>query len=89
MSTVSRDWQASSMPPPHPPALLKAQAILPSTAIQWGPMVSSQKRFMRQDRIPMLVGLPTASPSHQSTSSAAASSSDRIRTSVSGICRAP
>src|SRR5947209_4012623 len=37
----------------------------------------------------MLVGLPSASPSHQSTSSAVASSTLRRRTSMPGIRPAP
>ena len=83
------DWQASSMPPPQPPALLNAHPIFPSTFIQCDSMVSSQNRFIFQDTRPMLVGLPTAIPSHQSTSSADAASTCRIRTSVSGTCLAP
>ncbi len=40
-------------------------------------------------RTPMFVGLPTASPSHQTTSSAVASSTERSRTSVSAMLFAP
>src|SRR5436309_11444858 len=89
MSTVSRDWQASSVPPPQPPEDEKAQAILPSTFIQCGAIGSSQKRFIFQDKRPMLVGLPRASPSHQSTSSGIASSTWRRRTSTPGMLPAP
>src|SRR4029077_7819407 len=89
ISTVSSDWQASSVPPPQPPDEEKAQAILPSTFIQWGAMVSSQNRFIFQDSRPMLVGLPSANPSHQSTSSAVASSTLRRRTSMAGMVAAP
>jgi hypothetical protein len=71
-STVSRDWQAGSVPPPQPPEEENAQAILPSTFIQCGAIGSSQNRFMFHDKSPMLVGLPRARPSHQSTPSAVA-----------------
>jgi hypothetical protein len=83
------DWQASSIPPPQPPAELKAQPIFPSIFIQCSPIVSSQNLFIFQERIPMLVGLPTARPSHQITSWAVASSRLRRRASVSGMIEAP
>src|SRR5262245_43638399 len=89
MSTVSNDWQASSVPPPQPPDDEKTQAILPSTFIQYGAIGSSQKRFIFQDSRPMLVGLPSASPSHQSTSSGVASSTWRRRISTPGMLAAP
>src|SRR3954470_3234964 len=89
MRTVSRDWQAIYAPPPHPPDEENAQATLPSTFPQWASMASSQNRFIRQDNTPMLVGLPTASPSHQYTSSGVASPTSRTRTSVPGIVPAP
>src|SRR6266567_3785636 len=83
------DWQAISAPPPHPPLDENAHATLPSTRPQWSNMASSQNRFIFQDRTPMLVGLPTANPSHQYTSSGAASATSRTRTSVSGMSPAP
>jgi hypothetical protein len=89
MSSVSSDWQASSVPPPQPPEEEKAQAILPSTFIQYGAIGSSQKRFIFQESRPMLVGLPRASPSHQSTSSGVACSTGRRRTSMPGMLPAP
>ena len=89
MSTVRMLWHASSMPPPHAPAEENAQAIFPSTSIQCGIIASSQKRFIFHERIPMFVGLPTARPSHQITSSAVASSTERTRTSVSAMRCAP
>src|SRR5436309_650052 len=89
MRTVSSDWQASSVPPPQPPEEEKAQAILPSTFIQYGAIGSSQNRFIFQERSPMLVGLPSASPSHQSTSSGVASSTLRRRTSTPGMPPTP
>ena len=42
----------------HPPALEKAQAILPSTFIQDPIISSSQKRFIFHESTPMFVGLP-------------------------------
>src|SRR3954454_13646482 len=89
MSTVSSDWQASSVPPPQPPEDEKAQAILPSTFIQCGAIGSSQKRFIFQDNQPMFVGPPNARASHPSTSSAVASSTLRKRTSMPGMLPAP
>src|SRR4051794_12437608 len=89
MRTVRIDWQASSVPPPQPPDDEKAQAILPSTFIQWGAIGSSQKRFIFHDNTPMFVGLPTARPSHQTTSSAVACSTVRERTSMPATAPAP
>src|SRR4051812_34642972 len=89
MSTVSSDWQANSVPPPQPPEEEKAQAILPSTFIQYGAIGSSQNRFIFHDNSPMLVGLPSASPSHHSTSSGVAASTLRRRTSMPGMLPAP
>src|SRR5262245_4711188 len=80
---------ASSLPPPQPPDEENAQAILPSTFIHESIMTSSQKRFIFQDRMPMFVGLPTARPSHQTTSSAVASATVRRRTSMPGTLAAP
>ena len=52
-------------------------------------MVSSQNRFMGQERSPMFVGLPRAKPSHHRTSSAEASSMERSRVSMPGTSAAP
>src|SRR6476620_5795216 len=89
MSTIWRDWQAISAPPPHPPEDENAHATLPSTLPQWSNIASSQNRFIFHDSTPMLVGLPTASPSHQYTSPGEAASTSRSRTSVPGIGPAP
>src|SRR5215471_2564927 len=89
MRTVRIDKQAISLPPPQPPDEEKAQAILPSTFIQESFITSSQNRYIFHESNPMLVGLPTASPSHQSTSSALASSMRRMRTSVPGTPAVP
>ena len=89
ISTIWSDWQAISAPPPHPPEDENAHATLPSTLPQWSNMASSQNRFILQDSTPMLVGLPTASPSHQYTSSGVAASTSRTRTSVPGMSPAP
>src|SRR4051794_3482675 len=83
------DWQAISAPPPHPPEDEKAHATLPSTFPQWSNMASSQNRFIFHDNTPMLVGLPTANPSHQYTASGVAAATSRRRTSVPGIGPAP
>jgi PAS domain S-box-containing protein len=63
ISTIWRDWQAISAPPPQPPEDENAQATLPSSLPQWSNITSSQNRFICQDSTPMFVGLPTASPS--------------------------
>ncbi|SVE58649.1 uncharacterized protein METZ01_LOCUS511503, partial [marine metagenome] len=62
----------------------KAQAILPSTFIHESAISVSQNRFIFHESTPMLVGLPTAIPSHHSTSVALASSTESTRTSLSG-----
>src|SRR5262249_27194474 len=67
----------------------KAQASLPSTFIQCGAIASSQNRFIFHDSRPMFVGLPSARPSHHSTSSGIASSTLRRRTSTPGMPAAP
>ena len=50
-------------------------------------MFSSQKRFICQERIPMLVGLPTAMPSHQITSSGVASATPGNTAAPSAVTR--
>ena len=89
IKTVRTDWHAISAPPPHPPDDENAHAIFPSTFPQWLNIVSSQKRFIFHESTPMFVGLPTARPSHQCTSSGTADAMSRTRTSMPGICPAP
>src|SRR5947209_8490234 len=81
--------QLSSAPPPQPPEELKAQPNLPSSLSHRSNGTSSHHFFISQAMDPKLVGEPTATPSHQSRSSARASRVERRRTSVPATRPAP